>query len=69
MIVTIRTIFSLYSGEMTERGHSSSRTHCVNAQMATDISKAITSVLGKYQINASADSDDDFLTPPPRKRM
>ena len=45
---------------MTECSH----THSVNTQMAADINKAITSVLGKYQNDASADSDDDFLTPP-----
>ena len=40
----------------------------VNAQMAADISRAITSVLGKYQNDASAESDDDFVIPQGRKR-
>ena len=39
-----------------------------NAQMAADISRAITSVLGKYQNDASAESDDDFVNPQGRKR-
>ena len=41
---------------------------CVNAQMAADISRAITSVLGKYQNDASAESDDDLVNPQGRKR-
>ena len=40
----------------------------VNAQMAADTSRAITSVLRKYQNDASAESDDDFVNPQGRKR-